>query len=60
MQNELLSNCMHALECMIVLCLTIRFRPTSLTASRLYGQRTMSSLRTNEEARSNELKQISA
>ena len=64
--------CMHALEYMIVLscfevydclCLVIRFHPTSWIVSRLYRERTMEKLRTNEEAptsRSNQLKQVSA
>ena len=54
------SKSMHVLEYMIVLCLVIRFRPTSRIVSRLYRERTMEKLRTNEEARSNELKQVSA
>ena len=53
--------CMHVLEYMIVLsCLVIRFRPTSRIVSRLYRERTMEKLRTNEDARSNELKHVLA
>ena len=52
--------CMYVLEYMIVLCLVIRFRPTSRIVSRFYRKRTMEKLRTNEEARSNDLKQVSA
>ena len=51
---------MHVLEYMIVLCLMIRLRPTSRIVSRLHRERTMEKLRANEEARSNELKQVSA
>ena len=50
---------MHVLDYMIVLCQVIRFRPTSRVVPRLYRERTMEKLRTNEEAptsRSNELK----
>ena len=47
---------MHLLEYMIVLCLVIRFHSTSRIVSRLYTERTMEKLRTNEEARSRELK----
>ena len=40
---------MHVLEYMIVLCLVIRFRPTSRIVSRLYRERTMEKLRTDED-----------
>ena len=53
--------CMHVLEYMIALsCLVIRFRPTSRIVSRLYRERTMEKLRTNADARSNELKHVLA
>ena len=54
-----LSVCMF-MSRLIVLCLLIRFRPTSRIVSRLYGERKMEKRRTNEEVRSNELKQVSA
>ena len=52
--------CMHTLESMIVLScfgvydclgLVIRFHPTSRIVSRLYRERTMEKLRTNEEVK---------
>ena len=52
--------CMDVLEYMIVLCLVIGFRPTRRIVSCLYRERAMEKLRTNEEARSNELKLVSA
>ena len=51
--------CMYLLEQMIALCMVVPFRPTSWIVSCLYRQRTMERGRTNEEVRSNELKQIS-
>ena len=58
--NLLRCKCIHVLEYMIVLCLVIRFHPTSRIVSRLYRERTMEKLRSNEEAWSSELKQVSA
>ena len=52
--------CMYVFKQMIALCMVIRFRPTSRIVSCLYRQRTMEKRRTNEEVRSNELKQVSA
>ena len=52
--------CMRVLKYMIILCLVILFRPTSRTVLRLYRERRMEMLRTNEEAQPNDLKQVSA
>ena len=54
---------MHVLKDVVVLCLVIRFRPTSRIVRRLYRERTMEKLRTNKKvptSPSNELKQVSA
>ena len=51
--------CMRVLEYMIILCLVILFSPTSRMVLRLYRERRMEMLKTNEEAQSNDLKQVS-